>query len=412
MPDVSPDTLTDGTAIETPDFQGYAPTPRRPILLIGDDLAWLAGQKELAGRRVILADPQADALALLAAEPLDGVVASYTYVTTSIALLHTAREVCPGVPGLLRANGKELAGGWIPFPVLPRMDSVEVLDDHVRTQLLAAKWRTKPAFGSLMKKITQVPTQPALYTQISEALQSPDASIEKIAELVSHEPAVTAKLLQLVNSPLLALRGRVTSVRDATSLLGLSRLRSLVLATCLFRQFDATKCRGFSMTRFEATSLKIASWSAAIAKGESRDKQVADMAFTASLLHNFGMLLLAANLPDAYDQVLRRAKEQRVSVAWAEMEILGATHAEVAGAMLASWGIPFPIVNAVGWYPLPSASEDTEFSPLTAVHAAAAVDTYEQTGMLSYDQDYMRNLGLAEKLECWCVTLPGEALAA
>lgn len=384
----------------------------RPILLLGDDLAWLGNQRELAGRRIILADPQADALTLLAAEPLEGVVASYTDVNKSVALLRAAAAANPAVVALVRADGKELAGVANSFPVLPRVNAVDVLDDQLRTRLAAATWQNKPAFTKLLKMITQVPTLPTIYTQITAALQNQDAGIEDVAELVAREPAVTAKLLQMVNSPLLALRGRVTSVRDATSLLGLSRLRSLVLATCLFRQFDASKCPTFSMSRFEATSLQIASWASAIAKGETRDKQIADMAFTASLLHNFGVLMLAANVPDAYEQVLRTAQEQRVSIAWTELEVFGATHAEVAGAILASWGIPFPIVNAVGWYPMPSASEDAAFSPLTAVHAATAVDAFTQTGMFAYDREYMERLRLTDKVETWCTTLPAEALAA
>lgn len=386
--------------------------PRRPILVLGDDRDWLAGRTELAGRKVIMADPQADALSYLALGPLDAVVASYTDLTTSIALLHSAAATTPGTLGLLRADGKELGGIRVPFPILPRMDSIEGVEDSIRTRLMASAWQANPAFGNLLKMITQIPTQPALYMQITTALQSPDASVDEIAELVAREPAVTAKLLQLVNSPLLALRGRVTSIRDATSLLGLSRLRSLVLATCLFRQFDGSKCPSFSMGKFETTSLKIATWASAIAKAESHDKQLADMAFTASLLHNFGVLLLAANLPGAYDQVLRKAKAQHVSIAWTELEVFGATHAEVAGAILASWGIPFSIVNAVGCYPLPSASEDATFSPLTALHAATAVETYEQTGMLAYDQRYMEKLHLEDKVKNWCETLPTEALAA
>ena len=406
MPDTSTICAPTGAVSPSPS------APHRPILLIGDDLAWLAGQRELAGRRIIVADPQADALTLLAAEPLEGVVASYSDVSKSVVLLRAAAAANPAVVALLRADGKELAGVTNSFPVLPRVNAVEVLDDQLRTRLVAATWQHKPAFAKLLKMITQVPTLPTIYTQITAALQSPDASIEDVAELVAREPAVTAKLLQMVNSPLLALRGRVTSVRDATSLLGLSRLRSLVLATCLFRQFDASKCPSFSMSRFEATSLQIASWAAAIAKGETRDKQIADMAFTASLLHNFGVLMLAANVPDAYEQVLRTSQEQRVSIAWTELETFGATHAEVAGAILASWGIPFPIVNAVGWYPMPSASEDTAFSPLTAVHAATAVDAFAQTGMFAYDRDYMERLRLADKVENWCATLTSEALAA
>lgn len=389
-----------------------APATRGALLLIGDDLAWLAGQRELAGRKIILADPQADVLALLAQEPLDGVVASFSDVSKSVVLLKAAAASNPGLVALLRADGKELAGVANSFPVLPRVDTLEVLDDQLRTRLVAATWQAKPEFAKLVKMITQTPTLPTIYTQITTALQDPDSSLEDVADLVTREPAVSAKLLQMVNSPLLALRGRVTSVRDATGLLGLSRLRSLVLATCLFRQFDASKCRSFSMSKFEATSLQIASWASAIAKGETRDKQIADMAFTASLLHNFGILLLAANVPEAYEQVLRTAQEQRVSIAWTELEVFGVTHAEVAGAILASWGIPFPIVNAVGWYPVPSASEDTAFSPLTAVHAATAVDAFAQSGMFSYDRSYMERLRLAEKVENWCTTLPAESAAA
>jgi HD-like signal output (HDOD) protein len=284
------------------------------------------------------------------------------------------------------------------------VDSVEVLDDQLRTKFAAAAWLGNP---DLIARITKVPTLPTIYTQVTAALQNPDASIEDIAEIVAREPAVTAKLLQMVNSPLLGLRGRVTSVRDATNLLGLSRLRSLVLATSLFRQFDASKCRSFSMTRFESTCLQIASLASTIAKSESRDKALHDMTFTASLLHNFGVLLFAANLPEAYEEVLKNAKEQRVSIAWAELQAFGTTHAEIAGAILASWGLPFAIVNAVGWYPVPSSSDDTEFSPLTALHAATAVDAFARTGMYSYDRDYIERLHLREKMENWCASLPG-----
>jgi HD-like signal output (HDOD) protein len=312
----------------------------------------------------------------------------------------------------VRANGKGLAGLANPFPVLPRVPSVETLQDQLQTKFAAAAWKSNHAFAALTAQITKVPTLPTIYTQITTALQNPDAGIEEIAELLSREPAVSAKLLQMVNSPLLGLRGRVTSVRDATSLLGISRLRSLVLATSLFRQFDGSKCPAFSMTRFEAASLQIASWAAAIAKGQSRDKLVADMAFTASLLHNFGVLLLAANLPEAYNLVLKSSQERRISIAWAELETVGATHAEVAGAILASWDIPFPIVDAVGRYPVPSSSDDTEFTPLTAVHCATAVDTFARTGMLAYDRTYTDRLRLTEKVEEWCASLPGETLAA
>lgn len=401
--------------IETPtenQSPAAATLDHRPILLIGDDLGWLARQKEIAGRPLVLGEAGVDALTLLSSQTFDGVVASFTDVNKSIVLLKAASAANPRGLALLRADGKELGGISNPFPTVPRIDEALVLDDQLRTKLAAARWQANRDFAALTAQITIVPTLPSIYTQVTAALQKPDVSIEEIAELVAREPAVTAKLLQMVNSPLLGLRGRVTSVRDATNLLGLSRLRALVLATSLFKQFDATKCRSFSVSRFESNSLQVASWAASIAKLESRDKQTADMAFTASLLHNFGMLLLAANIPEQYDLIIKKANDRGVSVAWAELETFGATHAEVAGAILASWGIPFPIVNAVGLYPVPSTSEDTEFSPLTALHAATAVDAYARTGMYAYDRNYIERLHLTEKLEHWCVSLPEERNAA
>ncbi len=395
-----------GTSTLNESISQSVPTPRRPILLAGDRCDWLAGRSEIAGRKIVVAGPQADASALLAAEPFDAVVASYPDVRKSVEILRAATATNPAAVAFVRADGKELAGVANPYPVLPRVDSAEVLDDQLRTKFAAATWQANPAFARLTKQITKVPTLPSIYTEITTALQSPDVALEDIADLVAREPAVSAKLLQMVNSPLLGLRGRVTSIRHSTNLLGLSRLRSLVLSTCLFQQFETTKCSAFSMSKFEANSLQIAAWASAIAKTEGRDKQLADMAFTAGLLHNFGVLLLAANLPDQYGNVLKMALEHRMSISWAELQTFGATHAEVAGTILASWGIPFAIVNAVGWYPMPSSSDDTEFSPLTAVHAATVVDTFTQTGMYSYDRDYLERLHLAEKVEGWCISVP------
>ncbi len=385
---------------------------RRPLLLFGDDLGWLAGRSELAGRKIVFAPPDADVRAALATEPVDGVVASFSDVGKSVALLRAVRARDPGLMAMLRGDGKELAGISCPYPLLPRVDSVEVLDDQIRTQLAVAAWQAKPALANLLKLITHVPTLPTIYTQLTAALQSPASSIEDIAGIVAREPAVSAKLLQMVNSPLFSLRGSVTSVRDATNLLGLSRVRSLVMATCLFRQFDVSKCRSFSMSRFEATSLQVATWASTIAMSETRDKHLAEMAFTAGMLHNFGVLLLAANIPGVYEEVLSTALKRHGSLAYSEFQTFGTTHAALGGGFLASWRIPFPIVNAVGWYPFPSSSEDTAFSPLTAVHAASAVDSFAQTGMYAYDHDYIEKLGLTEKMEEWCATLPGETLAA
>lgn len=374
----------------------------RPVLLVGDDLAWLRPDTLLASRPIVLAGSAAQPLALLSARPSDLLVASYTDPQRSIALLQSAAAASPSTIGVLRASQKELGTVRPAFPMLPRVDSAEVLDDQLRTRLAAAKWEANPATASLLRKFLKLPTLPAIYTQITAALQKDDAPVDEIAALVAQEPAVSAKLLQLANSPIFGMRERVTSTREATSLLGLSRLRSLVLATCLFRQFDDVQAAGFSMASFEETSLRAANRAATITLQETGDIQMAEMAFTAGLLHKFGMLLLATNLPEEYRQVLQESAAQGIEVEWGEIQTFGVSNSEIAGGTLASWGLPFPIVNAVGWSAAPSSSEDTAFTPLTAVHTAMTVESFIRTGMYNHDRAYMERLQFEPRLLYWC----------
>ncbi len=383
--------------------------PEAPrVLLCGDDFEWLAGQREIAGRQIVFAPTVDSAQAHLAAETFDGVVAGFRDVKESTTLLNEAKIRHPWMAGIVRADSAELEGVRMRHLVHPRTRLAEVMDDQLRSAFAVTKWRNNPAFAGLLAQIRQYPALPGLYLQITEALESEDSTLDSIAALVSREPVVSAKLLQMVNSPVIGRQQRVTSLREATHVMGLGRLRSLVLANSLFGQFDGSKCSSFSATQFEARSVQIATWASGIALAETFDKRMAELAFSAGLLHQFGILLMAANLPETYDKILRTAQEQRISIARVERDTYGVTHAELAGAILGSWNIPFPIVNAVGWYSKPSQSEDTAFSALTAVHGANSVDAFERNGMHEFDRSYLEKVSKVSNLEVWHKALTGD----
>lgn len=385
-------------------------TPEGPfVLLCGDDFSWLGGRGEIAGRQIVLAATADEANALIASsQRFDGVLAGFRDVRESIAVLDAAKVRHPYLALVVRADSGEVEGIRIRHLVHPRTRVVELLDDHLRTAFSVAKWRSNPDFSNLLAYIRKYPALPGLYMQITAALEDENSTLDSIASLVSHEPTVSAKLLQMVNSPVIGRQQRVTSIREATHVMGLSRLRSLVLANGLFGQFDGSQCQGFSASQFEARSVQIATWASGIALAETFDKRMAELAFSAGLLHQFGVLLMAANLPEAYGEVLRTAQSQRISIARAERNTYGVTHAELAGYILGSWNIPYPIVNAVGWYSRPSQSEDTVFSALTAVHAANSVDAFERNGMHEFDRAYLERMTKVANLEVWHKSLTGD----
>jgi HD-like signal output (HDOD) protein len=375
------------------------------ILLVGEDFAWIPDDASLAGRQVVHTGTKEDALALIETEPFEGLIGGLPEIGKNLALLNAAVAARPALACGLRADHAQIAKLTLSFPVIPAAQTVEVMDDLVRTMFATARWNADPAFAAVKAQIKRFPALPDLYTQITTALQKEDASVEILAELIAREPAISAKLLQVVNSPVFALRQRVTSIRDAANFLGMQRLRALVLSTSLIGQCDASRCPSFAADAFEGYGLQIANWAAQITVGETRDRKLGELAFTAGLLHQFGILLLATNLPESYDAILRIASEQNVSIARIERHHYGVTHAELAGFLLASWHIPFPIVNAVGFYPLPSSSEDTEFSPLTAVHLATSIDTFAATGAQDFDREYLDRLDLFPRLDHWSRTL-------
>lgn len=388
------------------------PNPIEPrILLVGEEFSWVPPNATLANRKVVRALSKEEGIERIASEHFDGIVAGLPEIGKNLALLNTASSRQPELVCGLRAEAAKIAQLALSHPVIPSTQSLEVLDDLVRTMFATARWNADPSFVNLKAQIRKIPALPTLYTEITTALQKEDTSLEQIADLITCEATVSAKLLQVVNSPVFALRQRVTSIRDASNFLGIQRLRALVLSTSLIAQCDASRCPAFVPGVFEHHSLKIADWSARITIGETRNRPLGELAFTAGLLHQFGILLLAANLPESYSQVLSTAAAQNVSIARVERATYGVTHAELAAFLLASWHIPFPIVNAVAFHGRPSACDETAFSPLTAVHLASAIDVESCTGVPDYDRSYLERLGLLDRPEHWTRAL-SEAEAA
>src|SRR5207244_98934 len=137
---------------------------------------------------------------------------------------------------------------------------------------------------------------------------------------------------------------------------------------------DKNGCPGFSHPQLWQHSMAVGAFAHAVTIAQTKDVKLADMAFTAGLLHDVGKLLLAANLPEAYCQVLKEAQGRIDSVSEPETKLLGASHAELGASVLGSWGLPVSILEAIAWHHCPDKSGDQLFSPLTAVHAANAVE--------------------------------------
>jgi putative nucleotidyltransferase with HDIG domain len=274
---------------------------------------------------------------------------------------------------------------------LSRADSINQYMRNDRIQSLVSRMRT-------------LPSRPSLYLEVMRELRSPTANATTVGEIVEKDLAMSSKLIQVVNSAFYGVGQQVTEPAAAVLLLGLETTASLVLSIEAFARFDKVKPIYFSMDRVWRHSQSVALSAKRIAELMTNDPDVARYAFTAGLLHDIGKLALALNFEEQYHGALKLAEKQKLSPSDVEAQVFGATHADTGAYLLAVWGLPLPVVEAVARHHAPSRALDKHFSATTALHLAerleyaADVERNHLEGV-QIDLNYPPELGLTGRME-------------
>jgi putative nucleotidyltransferase with HDIG domain len=263
----------------------------------------------------------------------------------------------------------------------------------------------------LIARIGQLPALPDLYREITELLESDRGSVEQLGAVIGKDMAMTAMILKLANSAFFSLRQTVTSPAEAVSYLGIDLLKSLVLAHGLFGQVGAFRIPSFTIQHLWQHSLAVGLGSRRIAEAEEAGAQRANECFTAGLLHDIGILILASRFPEDYARVLETNRRSGGELEASEYHIFGATHGEVGAYLLALWGIPEPVVQAAAHHHSISHQAVRGFSAALAVHVADTIYGYNPDHLIfskaQLDEVYLGNLGLMGRVPEWMAAMQG-----
>jgi signal transduction histidine kinase/ActR/RegA family two-component response regulator len=203
---------------------------------------------------------------------------------------------------------------------------------------------------ALLERIIRHPSLPSpspLALRVLEKASRPDCSIASLGALISGDPALCAQMLLLVNSALFSLPRAVTSIERALSLLGLKRVRSVVLALSLpaLRQKEPDPRLEPYWKAWVAASTVARELGARLGRPDPESDLVA------ALLCDLGMLALREACPEEYNRILEHPTPILIHSQCAlEAELLGLTHAEVSAAVLKSWHLPPEITEAVRYH--------------------------------------------------------------
>ena len=267
----------------------------------------------------------------------------------------------------------------------------------------------------LVSRLESLPTLPTLYAELINELGKSDPSVSRTGSLISEDMALTAKILQLVNSAFFGLPSPVSSTMNAVGLLGLDIIRALVLSTHVFCKFQSELLSESDMEYLWRHSSAVAGHAKRIAMFENADKHLADECFTTGLLHDLGKLILATAVPNRYQTVLSMVKSNQATLMAAEHDVLGCGHPEVAAYLLSLWGLPSNVIEGAAWQHHPSACNQLGFSAVAATHVANICDEQNNPHWISdrtpLDVNYLNSIGCLEKERGWKNLAQGQPTA-
>jgi HD-like signal output (HDOD) protein len=249
-----------------------------------------------------------------------------------------------------------------------------------------------------------LPSVPRLYLQLTELLRLGESGADDAAVVVEHDTAMAAKVLQLANSAFFGRRRPVTSVREAVAYLGLEALRALALSAEAFHNFAIDPpIPGFDLERLQRRCSRVARLGHAMC-GETWE---GEEAFAAGLLHDVGLLVLASEDRSELIDVLGRARAESRPLYEIERERSGVTHAELGAHVLALWGLPHPVTEAVARHHDPPPA-GAPFDSVAVTYVAAALieqlEAEQDPAALparDLDAEYLDAAGITNRVAAW-----------
>ncbi len=207
-----------------------------------------------------------------------------------------------------------------------------------------------------INKVKSLPPAPRILPELLSLLRKDDIDADRVVKLIAFDPGITAAVLRLCNSAYFAGASPASDLQEAVTRLGFRQVYQLVAAVSGSKMLGPSQ-KGYGIDAGELWEHSVVSAVAAqlIARNSGDDES---LAFTATLLHDIGKIVLAEALEHIYTDLVESSQSQQTPLIETEKRLLGVQHAEIGGRLLARWNFPENIVNAVWFHHHPSGAQD------------------------------------------------------
>lgn len=195
---------------------------------------------------------------------------------------------------------------------------------------------------ALLNHPSALPSMPRNIAELLAEMNAEEPNPKKVGELIAQDPSLTTRVLRLSNSAFFRASRKIGDVNEAVAMLGMTHVRSLVMAAALASSFKDIP--GVDMKQFWRYSIRVADISRSLA---GLLRQNPGNAFTVGLIHAIGILVMHIGMPDEMMRVDMATAPLDLQRASAERNFIGYTYAEVGAGMAEKWHFPPDMVSAL-----------------------------------------------------------------
>jgi len=262
------------------------------------------------------------------------------------------------------------------LPIIPDKDSfISLINSQNVVERMVYYMVKSPQY--LVSQISNLVSLPEIYLRVNKVIEDPQSTADSVAKVICFDPALTAKILQIANSPIYSFSSEISTVSKAVSILGTKQIRDLVLASSVSKVFDKLSNDIISMYDFWKHSVFCGLVARTIAY-ESRKAQ-GEFVFIAGLLHDIGKLVIYSELPDLAKEAFLIASQSagEVTLSEAEQQVLGFDHSQVGGELIQLWKLPLSLQECVEYHHIPGKEKNFHVE-VAIIHLANAVSNLEE----------------------------------
>lgn len=260
------------------------------------------------------------------------------------------------------------------------------------------------SMDQLVRDIDSIPPFPATVTKVLQVIDTSKVNAKDVASLLAEDQSVATTILRYANSAYYGLPRQVSTVSEATVILGFAAIKSLLLAAAVHKTINK-EVTGYSLAEGELWNHSINCAMLAKYLAVKCRFPIPEQVFVAGLIHDVGKVVLSTYVGPQFTEILKLVHEENIPFMDAEKRVLGFNHTEVGAALAQKWNLPSELVEAIAFHHNPQQAEHA-FKLTALVHIADALCLMLGMGLgadgLLYplDEQVLDSLGLTvEDLE-------------